>query len=208
MGNSGSEFNMFEHKLDLALRNDDVEYVQKMIGDGLELNWLNSDGESLLSAAVYHEAHNVIHELIASGADVNIKDKDWHGDGCDTPLNAAARINDIEVVRLLIDAGANVNHQGEFGSTPLHNTDCGECQKLLLENGADPSIKNNDGWTADDLNACRVQDRMFSGQDYSQAVGSMNLDLGAEQRALEQRSVLQQAIEDEPRNRQSVTRRM
>lgn len=112
------------------------------------------------------------------------------------------------MVRLLIDAGANVNHQGKFGSTPLHNTDCGECQKLLVENGADPSIKNNDGQTADDLNAVRVADRVFFGKDYNQAVGSMNLDLGAEQRALEQRSVLQQAIEDEPRNRQSVTRRM
>ncbi|HDS1366985.1 TPA: ankyrin repeat domain-containing protein [Stenotrophomonas maltophilia] len=200
---TSNSFNILEHRLDLAIKQDDVGAIQKMIGEGLDLNVLNAHGVSLLSASIWYESRYIVRELIAAGADVNTQDADG-----DTPLHIAAHINDIEVVSLLIDAGADINRQGAYGLTPLHHTDCGKCQELLVRNGADPTIKDEDGQSVDVMNAARVEDRMFGGQSYSQAVGTMNMYLEADQRAAEQRGVLQQAIEECVPSRQSMTRRM
>ena len=66
-----------------------------------------------------------------------------------TALVLAARENDLESVKLLVEAGANVNQVTNYGWTPLltaaqnKNYQIG---KYLLEHGADPNIANNGGW--------------------------------------------------------------
>jgi len=54
----------------------------------------------------------------------------------------------IEVVRILLGAGANVNARDTKGNTPLllchRNVKLAE---LLLQAGADPNVRNNDGDT-------------------------------------------------------------
>lgn len=61
----------------------------------------------------------------------------------------------IEILKWLINKGANVNHQDKIGYSSLHF--CGQEQnievaKILLENGADPNIldehDNSPLWTA------------------------------------------------------------
>ena len=54
----------------------------------------------------------------------------------------------IEIIKLLIEKGAKVNTQNDFGETPLHIATYWGHQnivKLLVENGSDVNIKDKDG---------------------------------------------------------------
>ena len=93
---------------------------------------------------------------ISSGRDVNAKMED---DGS-TPLHFAATKGYLQVMKILIDNGANVNAKNKNGLTPLHyavdvnyssSRNCEKVVKLLMDNGADISIKGNNGLTPLDL---------------------------------------------------------
>ena len=70
------------------------------------------------------------------------------------PLGTAAFSRQLEHVRLLLEAGADANGEGDGGFVPLHtaaqNGDV-EAVRLLLEHGADPSRTTPDGRTGEDL---------------------------------------------------------
>jgi ankyrin repeat protein len=53
----------------------------------------------------------------------------------------------LECVRLLADAGANVNARDGHGNTPLHQTVLLEVDEELLRRGADVNARNDDGDT-------------------------------------------------------------
>ena len=69
----------------------------------------------------------------------------------DVALLAAANKGDNAKVTELLGQGANVNAQNEAGSTPLieavYNNHA-DTVKLLLEKGADPNARKNDGAAA------------------------------------------------------------
>ncbi len=70
-------------------------------------------------------------------------------DGC-TPLNYAAHNDRPDMIRLLLDRGADPNIRNIWGMTPLHTAvwrNCPGVVTLLLDSGADPEIKTNEGWT-------------------------------------------------------------
>lgn len=68
-----------------------------------------------------------------------------------TALHAAMFQKNIHIVEMLIDYGLDVNAIGpKNGYTPLHDAVWGNnpaAAKLLLEKGADPTIKNKEGQT-------------------------------------------------------------
>ncbi|PHZ12613.1 ankyrin, partial [Rhizopus microsporus ATCC 52813] len=83
----------------------------------------------------------MVQTLLDLGADPNEKDyAGW------TPLHEAALRGQIDVIKLLIKHGADVNARGgEELDTPLHDaTENNHCDvvELLLENGANPFAKN------------------------------------------------------------------
>ena len=53
----------------------------------------------------------------------------------------------VECVRILAQAGANVNARDKDGNTPLHETFLTEVEEELLRLGADVNARNNDGET-------------------------------------------------------------
>ncbi len=62
--------------------------------------------------------------------------------------------SDLEVSKLLIDAGADVNAKDYFGETPLYHCrtlGLPDVVKLLLEAGADVNVVNKEGKTPLDV---------------------------------------------------------
>ena len=76
-----------------------------------------------------------------------------------TPLHLAAGSNKLEVVNVLLDAGADPNMKDTDGKTPLHHV-VYSCSLLgngytkviqtLIDRGADPQQRNNRGETPTD----------------------------------------------------------
>jgi ankyrin repeat protein len=67
-----------------------------------------------------------------------------------TPLVYAARANDLDTVKVLLAAGADINQTTNYGWSPLLVATQNRYYKLgayLLENGADPNLGNKGNWT-------------------------------------------------------------
>jgi ankyrin repeat protein len=84
------------------------------------------------------------------GADVNTRCKDDQ-----TPLHLASYYGNVEIVRLLLDYGAEANVDDKYGEKPLHKVAWNECKfqedcvrvaQLLLEYGADVNRRNKNSW--------------------------------------------------------------
>jgi ankyrin repeat protein len=88
------------------------------------------------------------------------------GGGGLTALIFAAREGDLESARALLDAGAKVNQQSEYGWTPLLtavNNRNYQLAKLLIERGADVNLANKGQWTPLYL---ATDNRNIEGGDY------------------------------------------
>jgi len=71
-----------------------------------------------------------------------------------TPLIRAATNGRVEVVGMLLAAGADIAAADMDGWTPLHGAAAfshGKVVQILLAAGADPAVKGNDGKTPIDL---------------------------------------------------------
>jgi hypothetical protein len=78
---------------------------------------------------------------------------DLRGRYGNTPVFSASNQGDLEMVQLLLEYKADVNHRNDYGATPLY----GACVmslphtltivQLLLENGANPNARCTDGDT-------------------------------------------------------------
>lgn len=102
------------------------------------------------SKALYATASSgdlrAVEKLLRRRADPNA----YRNDNGSTPLMAACADGHVDVVRLLISKGANVNAKNCFGSTPLHSGAYASNLPiilLLVERGADPNAKEKFGDT-------------------------------------------------------------
>jgi ankyrin repeat protein len=120
----------------------------------LELpHWIYVGDTSLHVAAAGYRVE-IAMLLLAAGADVNAAGKHRGG----RPLHYAAdgsperdAKRQVAMLRLLLDAGADIHAQDKNGATPLHRavrTRCAEAVKYLLKAGADATIRNKPGSTA------------------------------------------------------------
>jgi ankyrin repeat protein len=80
---------------------------------------------------------DIVKFLVNRGADVNISDIDAF-----TPLMRAGSLEDLKMVKLLVEAGANVNKEREHGFTAIFDyitciKDCTPIVSYLISKGAD-----------------------------------------------------------------------
>ena len=109
------------------------------------------DGFTPVALAAFFGQPAAVHALIAAGADVNAAAK--------TPLkvaalHAAVAGGKLEVVKAVLEAGADPNAQQQAGFRALHEAGTKANRalaELLLAHGADPSLPNDEGKSAIDL---------------------------------------------------------
>uniref|UniRef100_K3WTT2 Uncharacterized protein n=1 Tax=Globisporangium ultimum (strain ATCC 200006 / CBS 805.95 / DAOM BR144) TaxID=431595 RepID=K3WTT2_GLOUD len=80
--------------------------------------------------------------FLAGGGDVNTKDEYGY-----TPLQAAVSYNHTELVVLLLQNGAIATLGDNDNDTPLHRCETVEIAKILLEHGAELNARNAEGRT-------------------------------------------------------------
>ncbi len=145
--------------------------------DSKIFHWLYVGDTSLHLAAAGYRVE-IVRMLLAAGADPNAAMNHRHSG----PLHYAADgyiigpawdpERQTETIKLLLEAGADVNAQDKNGAAPLHRavrTRCAAAARVLLEAGGDPTLMNNAaGSTAFHL-AVQNTGRGGSGTDQARA---------------------------------------
>ena len=141
-----------QHGLYLALREPSPK-VAKILVDWpqTDFNALNNQDETPLMIAVFKGQTDLALEMIRRVDDVN--KTGW------TPLHYAATAGNVPLMAALLEKHAYIDAESPNGTTPLmmaaqYGTP--SAVKLLLEEGADPLLKNQLGLSAIDF-AQRVQ---------------------------------------------------
>jgi len=109
------------------------------------------DGFTPVALAAFFGQPQAVNTLIAAGADVTAAAKN--------PLkvqalHAAVAGRKLEIVKAVLDAGADPNAQQQAGFRPMHEAGTNANRalaELLLAHGADPQLTSDDGKSAIDL---------------------------------------------------------
>jgi ankyrin repeat protein len=140
---SGIELNVYE-----AAGTGQTQRLRELIAaDPSLVNSHAPDGFTPLGLAIFFGHAETVNALIDAGADVNLASRESMKV---SPLASASAAGQLEIARVLIARGANVNARAAGEFTPLHESAASgrmEFAKLLLENGADVNARTADGKT-------------------------------------------------------------
>lgn len=162
-----------DHQVETPLGEGDAAWAAATLEQDVPAGWGpavdgtsdDAAGASRGAADAPDEAYNDVFRAIASadmaalraallaGTDVNAADLRPYLGHLNTPLHHAASLGNAEMVRVLLDAAANVDARCADGWTPLMracNAGALEATRLLVEAGADLEAENSEGYTAYD----------------------------------------------------------
>lgn len=129
-----------------AVRSGDMAKVSSIIASGADVNERDRAGQrTALHWAAKTGNRAALEALIAAKADPNVKDRQGR-----TPLWLGVE-TDLEVVKYLVEKGADVNARDTIKSTPLlwaSGFGKPETVEFLLSKGADVMAVDDNGWTA------------------------------------------------------------
>jgi ankyrin repeat protein len=132
-----------------AVYAEDAETTAVLIRAGANVNVRNNYGVSPLAIAAKHANPNILGQLMKAGADPNDKINYINAD--ETPVMHAARAGNVDAVRMLLLAGAQVNARESWnGQSPLQWAAAegrGAVVEALIEGGADIRQRSNAGTT-------------------------------------------------------------
>lgn len=139
-----------EHGLIMALRAGSLKVADFLVGQpGVDVDARNQHDENALMMASLKGHQSLVRQLIERGAQVN--KPGW------TPLHYAASNGNpqsLEIARLLLEHHAYIDAASPNGTTPLMmaaHYGLPALVDLLLEEGADPLLRNQQGLTAIDF---------------------------------------------------------
>ena len=157
-GNAAHCQMLVEHGIPLNVRDNDGQTALSMSSDigmnvckvlidaGAQLDVASNGGYSLLLSACQCGRLELVKMLLDSGAQLCSADDAFTG------LMLAADGGHLETVRYLLGCkGVDVNHQGANRCTAMHQAaeeKFVDVVKLLLQHGADKTLRDNDGDTA------------------------------------------------------------
>ena len=136
----------YETPLLAALMTEDLDIASLLLQCGANVNVLDNEGWSPLHRASFYGRIDIVRFLLDHEhcADVNLP-----GHKHFTPLPLACSSADLEISRLLVQHGADVNSRNRNYRTPLmFVTENLDIARLLIDNGADINSVNDEGQTA------------------------------------------------------------
>jgi uncharacterized protein len=130
-----------------ASENDDPEIITALVEAGARVDeLLDDDWTPLMLAVQNNNIPSVIQALLDAGSGVDFKGKYDR-----TALVYAVKNSGYDIVKILIDSGADINAHGEFGTTPLMMaaTDAKTVGvlNLLIDSGANVNAQDSIGNT-------------------------------------------------------------
>ncbi|MEO0787032.1 MAG: ankyrin repeat domain-containing protein [Bacteroidota bacterium] len=163
---AGPEENYFT-PLMAAASEDQVGMLEALLERGADVNYVNGQGWTALIEAADEGSYRSAQLLLAAGADPNLKGRNTYrsaismaasegfpeimelllGAGADIdygfPLHEAAEEGQLEIVRLLVEKGVNVNELDDRRRTPLARAaseDNPSVVRYLIGQGAEPEL--------------------------------------------------------------------
>ncbi len=131
----------------MAMRENSLEVMEILLADKrTDLDKEAFNGDNALMIAAYKGNEKAVKALLDHGAKVN-KDG-W------SPLHYAAANGNEKIVKMLLDKDAFVDAVSPNATTPMMMAARGGhiyAVKLIYDAGADPTIKNQRGYTASDF---------------------------------------------------------
>lgn len=134
-----------------AVKNGDTARARQMLDAGAAVDTRDEAGATLLMLAANAGDLEMVEMLLAHKADVNATDGAGWGAVMKGCYNAELKRGFADVVKALIDAGANIEAPIGYGVRPLMlAAGYGETAvvEVLLQAGADVLAKNEGGYTA------------------------------------------------------------
>ncbi|KIF83865.1 ankyrin repeat domain-containing protein [Noviherbaspirillum autotrophicum] len=131
----------------LALREEAMKVFMVLLNaEGIDIEAKSRNGDNALMIACYKGNKAAVEALLRKGAEVNRPG--W------APLHYAAAIGSNDIVQLLLDKSAYIDAESPNKTTPIMMAARGGhiyTVKLLLDEGADATLKNELGMTAIDF---------------------------------------------------------
>ena len=143
----GASLNIWE----AAALGRDTRIAELLRDDPSQANAWAPDGFMPVGLAAFFGRAGAARLLLDGGADVHAVARN---EMKVQPLHAAVAARDIEIVRLLLDRGADSNARQQVGYTALMGAAGAgrdDMVSLLLAHGADPALRSDDGKSAADI---------------------------------------------------------
>jgi ankyrin repeat protein len=126
-----------------------LDLAKALVENHAKVNVIDSGGNTPLYCAVSARLFKVTQYLLQNGADANLTqrvDKRM-------PLHQAVEEINLELVKLLVECGADVNAQDAYKNTALHqlarrrDRTSESCAQYMLQNNAEPNARDEKGRT-------------------------------------------------------------